>query len=109
MLTQEQKDLDEVVQGMSPIELRDVVEYARTIVEQRVTAPSLLYDPDDDPTEEDLRAISHEGMKRFAEEHPDDDWGYDAMDFPPLMILGRLTDRDWQEVQARLRLALAVN
>lgn len=84
MLTEEQQALDEIVQAMSADEVRNVVEYARTIVQQR-SAATPLYDPDDDLTDEDLQAISHESMRRFAEEHPDDDWGYDAKDFPPLI------------------------
>ncbi|MCE9533718.1 MAG: hypothetical protein K8T89_21710 [Planctomycetes bacterium] len=49
-------------------------------VEQMMQAESSpLYDPDDELTDEDLAAIAADCLRRFAEEHPDDDWGYDVI------------------------------
>jgi hypothetical protein len=71
MLTDEQKLLFEIVQEMSPLEITDLIAFARSLVRKRSEPATPLYDADD-LTDADLDAIAADSLRRFAEDHPDD-------------------------------------
>lgn len=73
MFTEDQRILDAIVRTMSPAQVKQVISCARGILQSQ--------DQSDDLSETDLAAIGSDGLRRFAEEHPEDDWGYDKADF----------------------------
>lgn len=70
VLSQDQQTLDALLRTLSPSQVKQVIAYARGIARTKGESEDL--------SDANMAAIGADGLRRFAEEHPDDEWGYDA-------------------------------